>query len=639
MKDKNLWVYEIDTLAGLFSYVDVNTTTGEVVKYVIHKDRDDSIALRKHLNSVKGLIGFNNTGFDYPIIHLFLESHFVNAKETIEALYQKAQDIINFQNTGTGFSPHNIWENDMLIPQLDLFKIWHYNNKARMTSLKALEISMNFDNVMDMPIDHTEMNITAEQIPMILEYNLNDVLATLEFYRRSDAKIQLRKDLKNKYNLKCMNYSDTKIGEDLMLKLYCEKTLPEGTKLWEYRKEVKARRTHRNGIWLNECIFDYIKFESTEFNNLLDTLQKTVIYNTKGDLKESVIYKGFKYDFGSGGIHGCIKSGVYSEDDLYTIIDIDVASLYPSIAIVNGLYPEHLGSIFPSIYNEDIVIPRLAAKKSGDKVMADGLKLSANSVYGKSNDKYSFLYDPGYTMATTVNGQLMLSMLSEAIVDQIEDLTMIQINTDGLTVRMLRSDEALLHEICDKWEKDTKLVLEYVKYRKMIIGDVNNYSAVTLDGKYKYKGRFEIDKMVGGEMAYHKNNSFRIIPLALSNYFFKDIPVEDTIRNSITSIYDFCGRQKFVGQDIGEIHFIDPFTQVLTIEKQQKNTRYYISTNGDSFMKHYHKGSYQKIHWGYKCTIFNKFVEQDEYSIDYSWYIQQTNKEIKQIEDKQISMF
>ena len=74
MKDKNLWVYDIETLAGLFSYVDVNTTTGEVVKYVIHKDRDDSIALRKHLNSVKGLIGFNNTGFDYPIIHLLYQS-------------------------------------------------------------------------------------------------------------------------------------------------------------------------------------------------------------------------------------------------------------------------------------------------------------------------------------------------------------------------------------------------------------------------------------------------------------------------------------------------------------------------------------------------------------------------------------
>jgi hypothetical protein len=637
MKDRNLWVYDVETIASIFTYVAVNTITEETVEYVIHKDKDDSIAFKKHLNSVKGLIGFNNIGFDYPVIHLFLTEHFVNAKKTVEALYEKAQDIINHQIHGVGFNPHNIWESDMLIQQLDLFKIWHYNNKARMTSLKALEISMNFPNVMDMPIDHTSLDVTLKDIPEILEYNLNDVMATLEFYRRSDAKIQLRKDLKEKYGLKCLNYSDTKIGEELMLKLYCEKTLPEGVKLWEYRKEVKAKRTTRNGIWLNESTFDYIKFKSEKFNTLLDKLNKTVVYNTKGDLKESVIYRGFKYDYGSGGIHGCIKAGVYSEDDLYTIIDIDVASLYPSIAIVNGLYPEHLGEIFPTIYNEDIVVPRLAAKKSGDKVMADGLKLSANSVYGKSNDKYSWLYDPKYTMDTTINGQLMLTMLSETIVDHISDLTMIQINTDGLTVRMLRSDEDKLLTICKDWEKDTDLILEYVKYSKMVIGDVNNYAAMTTDDKCKYKGRFEIDKMVGGEKAYHKNNSFRIIPLALSNYFFKGIAVEDTIRNH-KEIYDFCGRQKFVGKDIGEIHRVNKDNKIEII-KQQKNTRYYISTNGDSFMKHYNKGSYQKIHWGYKCTIFNKFVDQDDYNVNYDWYIQQTNKEINQIEDLQLEMF
>ncbi len=46
----------------------------------------------------------------------------------------------------------------------------------------------------------------------------------------------------------------------------------------------------------------------------------------------------------------------------YVIIDADVASLYPSIAIVNGLYPQHLGPEFKDIYKKEIVDVRLAEK-------------------------------------------------------------------------------------------------------------------------------------------------------------------------------------------------------------------------------------------------------------------------------------
>ena len=41
----------------------------------------------------------------------------------------------------------------------------------------------------------------------------------------------------------------------------------------------------------------------------------------------------------------------------------------------------------------------------------------------------------------------------------------------------------------------TQLQLESVEYKKMIIGDVNNYIAITTDGKVKCKGRFEFDEL------------------------------------------------------------------------------------------------------------------------------------------------
>ena len=36
-------------------------------------------------------------------------------------------------------------------------------------------------------------------------------------------------------------------------------------------------------------------------------------------------------------------------------------------------------------------------------------------------------------------------------------------------------------------------------------------------------GRFEVNKVIGNEPAYHKDNSFKIIPFALQEYFSKDI--------------------------------------------------------------------------------------------------------------------
>src|SRR5690606_35968604 len=137
-------------------------------------------------------------------------------------------------------------------------------------------------------------------------------------------------------------------------------------------------------------------------------------------------------------------------------------------------------------------------------------------------------------------------------------------------------------EICKDWESKTGLILEHAYYSKMIMRDVNNYMAIGTNGKLKHKGAFEYDKVVGSEIAYHKDNSFRIVPLAISNYFVKGIPIEETVYNH-TNIYDFCGRQKFNRYSNGELHYIKD--SKLQIDKQQKNVRYYISNSGKTFIR------------------------------------------------------
>lgn len=629
-------VYDIEVLKGCFTYTDINIQTEEITQFVIHPERDERIRLFHYLREIEGnMIGFNNVNFDYPVLHKFLDKFYWETRETSQLLFdlhELAETIINVQNAVDFNKSVAIRTKDVIIPQIDLFKIWHYNNKARQTSLKSLEISMNFPNVMEMPISHKKEIITEEETEQILKYNLNDVLATYEFYKKSLDKIKLRNNIKQQYNLPCINFSDSKIGEQLTLKLYCDETAKD---FWE----VKEQRTNRAFINLGDIIFDYIQFDSAEFNKLLDKYKQKVIVETKGAVEESVIHKGFKYDFGSGGIHGAIKSGVYKSDSEYIIKSCDVASLYPSLAVVNRLYPEHLGESFCTVYKR-ILDLRVLAKSNGDNVMSDGFKLALNSVYGKSNDVNSFLYDPKYTMSITINGQLLLTMLAESLC-KIPDSTMIMINTDGIEIKIPRIYEKLYYEICENWQKKTNLILEYQDYEKMVIADVNTYSALGFNGKYKYKGRFEIDKVVGSEPAYHKDNSFRIIPIALSNYFFNKIPVEESIKNH-KNIYDFCGRQKFRGEDYGmtfTLLYDEKGLPYKKQERQQRNVRYYISNKGSSLMKFYNKGTSEFIHKGYQITVFNNFFEKESYDINYDWYIKECYKEIREIENNQLSLF
>lgn len=685
-ENRNLWVYDIETLKGLFTLIAINPDTKEVKKFIIHQTKNDYLEMIKFLRNCHAMIGFNNLDFDYPIIHNLLtgEEDYkdYSAEELIDIIYNLAQDIISNQSHGDNrFNGYSVPEWKHIIPQLDLYKLWHFNNKARRTSLKALEISMNFPNVMEMSIPHNQEEISEKEIEEVLEYNQNDVEATLEFYNRSSEKIKLRKGLNKKYKLNCRNFSDSKIGESLVLSLYCQKTGKEP-------RNVKVMRTNREYIKLIDCIFPYIRFNTLPFKNLLNEFRSQAIKETKNAINKSVVYKGFKYDFGTGGIHGCIKAGVYEASDDYVIIDADAASLYPSIAVINRLYPEHLGTEFCDVYENDIVKPRLAAKKAGDMTMADGFKLSANSVYGKSNDEHSFLKDTMYTMKTTINGELMLAMLAEAIVERIKDVTMLQINTDGLTVKIKKEDLEKYYDICKEWEGDTKLTLEYVEYSKMVIRDVNNYLSIKKDGKVKYKGAFEIDK------DYHKDNSFRVVPFALSEFFVNGIPVEETIK-SHKNIYDFCGRQKFIGETYGittnikkNIQWVvtrenykeyaykedyrefygnswlkkglsdrcamsddDMFQylhskynisiEYLDKEKQQKNVRYYISNKGASFIKIYKDKSTEVINKGFQVTVFNKYysANMEDYKINYDFYIREAYKEIDTIIDKQLNLF
>ena len=139
------------------------------------------------------MVGFNNVGFDYPVIHILAR---MNGNETAERLYAKAMQIIGSQD-GNRFE-HMVYPKDRIVPQIDLFKIHHFDNKSKSTSLKALEFNMRMDNVEDLPFPVGTV-LNQEQTRVLRHYNGHDTTATKKFYVHTLPMIEFREKLGLKY--------------------------------------------------------------------------------------------------------------------------------------------------------------------------------------------------------------------------------------------------------------------------------------------------------------------------------------------------------------------------------------------------------------------------------------------------------
>ena len=561
------------------------------------------------------MVGFNNVGFDYPVIHILTR---MNGIETAERLYAKAMQIIGSQDTGPFGErrddrfKHMVKPSDRMIPQIDLFKIHHFDNRSKSTSLKALEFNMRMDNVEDLPFPVGTV-LNPEQIKVLRQYNQHDVTATKRFFHESLSMIEFREQLSVQYGRDFLNYNDTKIGAEIF-QIELEKV---GVECYEYGPNGRQpRQTERTSIALYECIPDYIHFYSMDFDRVYQWLRTQTITETKGvfkDLKATV--RDLDYVFGTGGLHASVDHQHFVADDQMMIADIDVAGMYPAIAIANGYYPEHLGPTFVEVYKQ--VRDKRASFKKGTPQNA-ALKLAGNGVYGKSNDQFSIFFDPKFTMKVTLTGQLSIAMLADRL-SQVPGLTVIQCNTDGITAYLPRASKAEFDSICRWWEGLTKLTLEEVEYSRMFVADVNSYIAEKLNGEVKRKGRYEWDQ------EWHQNDSCLVVPKVAEQHLLHGAPIADTVR-AWPDIYDFLSRVKV--PRASKLHGVFPHGEY----QLQNMTRYYVSVGGCELVKIMPPLAKKPTQWrrigvesGWKVTPCND-IRAVTMPINYDYYIREVEK-------------
>lgn len=664
-------IFDCETYPNVFSMVCYDILSDSYSTFEISNRRSDLSEMMSYLRDIKlnkkRMVGFNNIGFDYVVIHWILQKA-IKAKSsgkkfnvTANQIYKYAMKVIESKRGGEfGIS---VKTQDIILQQLDLFKINHFDNKAKMTSLKLLEFNMRSRNVSDLPFD-VGTHLFNEEIDVLLTYNKKDVSETFEFYKHCLDSILFREDLTVKYQFDCTNLNDTKIGEQFFMK----KIESENPNAFFYMEDGKrkVKQTRRDFINISECIFPYIRFKKPEFKSLLNWLKRQTITETKGvfndineyslgnlskycvmvekkvkfkskptgaDIKEmelsfpkgevvevelkameivrdkdgnivkeeyfcedsgklklrsvkvpkksyywkynvaeniNVIVDGFRLDIGTGGIHGSVQGQVHSSET-ETIVDLDVASYYPNMAIANRVYPEHLNESFCDSYEAFYNERGNYAKGTGENL---AIKLGLNATYGNSNNQHSPFYDPKYTMSITIGGQLSLCMLVEKLIDDC-CVKMIQANTDGITFKCSNDNLDLMRNIVSRWEKVTGLTMEENQYSSMYLRDVNSYIAVYKgSGKLKSKGAYEYK-----DLAWHKNMSALVVPMAVEYEVMGNGLAKDFIL-SHKDEYDFMLRAK-----------VPRSSKLVTVDSdgvetlQQNICRYYPSTTDLKLIK------------------------------------------------------
>jgi hypothetical protein len=639
-------VYDIETFKNCFTYTGFDIDTKEFDIFVIHdelgSDLDAFLIYLQDLKEKKaGMIGFNNVYFDWPVVRAIMNDELHTAAQ----IYAFVQEMISQEKRM--YVPHEI-------AQLDLYLLNHYDNKARSTSLKALQVSCGWDNVMDMPFDHTTL-VDKVKLEKVLQYNKNDVEFTAHFYGMCLDKIELRKKIGKKYNLKVLNKSDVIIGESIFLKYLSEQMKTPVKQL----QEIRGKRAD---VPLKDIILPNVRFESPQFQKIKALMDDTISSSTflkkfvdglntgastndlldkfkdnnirvqrisqqKKSFSFSTFFGGMRIDYGVGGIHGCVPPGVYLSSKTYKILDIDVKSYYPNLFIQNKLHPRQMNQrAFVKVY-ADIFEERVKAQLDGDKLTSDALKLALNGMFGKTGSDVSCFYDPFVFYAITVNGQLFISMLVERLVAAGAEL--LQVNTDGVTVSVPRKNEAQIRTICEKWEQETRLTLEYADYQKMIIRDVNNYIAVYESGKVKEKGAFETKK------DWHKDNSYMVVPHAVKEYFVNGTPIEETLRNH-ENILDFCGRYKATKGWHVEYIYLDG-----NEEKRidfGKIYRFLPVYKGGVSMKINKDGRQHHLCEGYQTMPYNKIETFDKNNINMRFFEAECHKLIETIKPRQLTL-
>ena len=630
IRDKVVYVYDIEVFPNIFHCTAKNTEAGEYYKFEISSRKvqvqelvDFFWTIREQSsNTDKIFAGYNNIHYDNPIINYIISYHQVMKNKSYlqicDSIFNLSQIITNSEDT----EKWKEWKYQRRFETLDILTML-YSQKLR-TGLKSMQVTMQYPNVLEFDGDFKEF-LSEDRMDEMIEYNINDVDSTVELLNVSKRDIELRINIEDEYKVNVLNKDGVNAGMEILANKYMEKT---GLS-WN---DIKDLRSPADYISLEKVILPFIEYRDPVLKEVLADMKRQIVSPGRKGYENKFVFRGLRYSVGVGGIHSKNDPEIIIPKEDEMLIDIDVASLYPSMIIEYSFFPKHLGIEFLEVYRQ-IKDERIEAKHNGNKVKNETLKLALNGLSGNLQNEHSWCYSPFTVMQIRINGQLLLLMLAEKLTDL--GCRIVQANTDGLFVLLKRKIYDEFKQVCKEWEQQTKLVLEEERFEAMYQYAIGDYMALKEgykdnpnDNLITKKGIFITDIKLG------KGLSPKIIPEALIRYFADGIPVRDTIYNC-KDIRRFLMSEKTGRQ--WNVEYMD--------KPQQRTNRFYASTNGGYLYKWKLKDigtkEYQNMLADSGVTILNKFDDKpiEERKINYRYYLRETLKIIEELEPRQLALF
>ncbi|MDW5524666.1 hypothetical protein R6Z02_12980 [Carnobacterium maltaromaticum] len=494
-----------------------------------------------------------------------------------------------------GFTPQEV--NDWIIMQRKpgwqfsraFFKVKFYNFDIMngFHSLKQLEAFMGHDiRETTVPFD-IDRKLIRKELNEVIFYCRHDVNETIEVFMNRIEEFQSHLQLINEF--------------ELPLK-YISKTQAQLSSIILGANKVKNIEADELDMLFPETM------RITKYKSVVD------FYKENEDKGRKLVIEicGVKHVFAWGGVHGAEDNvNITCADDEYLIM-ADVDQLYPTIMVKYNLLSRAVSN--PSIF-QNILDTSLRLKKEKKKKEREPFKRICNITYGAEGDQFNNMYDPRNRKLVCIFGQLLLLDLIEQS-EEIKSLKLIQSNTDGVLIKIKKTDFDLLDDILFEWEERTGLNMSVDFYKTIIQKDVNNYILVDHDGNYKSKGAYvkKLDNL---------DYDLPIVNKAVVDYLVHGIPVSVTI-SKCNELREF---QKV-------IKISNKYEYAILGNKKQSEKVFRLFASNDKNDKQLRKvkdGSPSKIAYTPDiCFIDNTDVTTKKVpaKLDKVWYIEMAKKRI-----------
>ena len=417
IKERPVVLYDIEVFPNCFHCTCKDSESHKLYKFEIscRKNQLKELVDFFYTNRTDHIMcGYNNKHYDDVVINYII--HFYNRIRRLgysricSSLYYLSKEIISSEKTDN-IDKIKEYKYANYFYSFDLMLMLYSAKQQK--SLKEIEILLHMPNVQEYE-GSFDMHIQECDIDAMIEYNVNDVEATETLLNKVKEDVELRLEVEKEWGFDALSMSGVRFGEEALLR----KTISTAKIT---KDELKTRTRKVGDIHLGDIILPFIQYSNPKLKEVLLDVKNATCNASKSDKKQENYEKKFVlsnicYSIGEGGIHTINEPRVYKPTDEQFIGHSDVTSMYPSLAIINHWLPVHLGEDFWNVYST-LYKERLTAKRNGELLKSKAFKQALNALTGKMQQESSWAYDPLNVYKIRINGQLILLMLVDRLLE------------------------------------------------------------------------------------------------------------------------------------------------------------------------------------------------------------------------------